>query len=258
VSSNIQEQNHRDLQYVAWGKHHGVLKKIDREFYRQRRIRSDTQSSCCSDSDQFADIRRQHHHIFAHPHQRYGWINLYGGALLIPAHSPLERHGQGRVLRHELYLGHVMQKGETVFYGHTPGGKARLRRLSVRDSFKLLHDTPASATRFSERQATNIRRYQETLASFYAERGREPTREEIMIYAEVEFDELHTIEEVGDIMSLVQAAELPLPAFLTHFQVDFEKLGGEAGKRRTYEFDCQIFTQALADPGARRELELIG
>ncbi|MGH7141421.1 MAG: hypothetical protein ACREGH_02195 [Minisyncoccia bacterium] len=248
-------QNLQDLAFIKWGKKHGVLVKIKCEGEKRRgQNLTGTQSTCCPDSDQFRDISDQHHRIHSHPSGRYGWLNLYGGAALIPAHSPLARRGEGKVLLHQFYLGHIMRKGEPVLYIHAPCGKVRVGHLSVRDTYQLLLDARDEAVRFFEHQAKMIRRYIDTVGLFRAEHQRGPSPGELMLYGKIPYDELCFFEEVSQIRPLAEACELATPNFSTVYQVDYGKLGEEQDRRRTYRFDCEAYAAALNDNEARAEL----
>ena len=232
-----------DLQFITRARQGDVLLDIDPAQYPPE-ARIGNQCVYCADSDQAGDIIAHHGRMMSGISDRSGWVGLYGGALAIPDHSPVN-HGEGRTILEHLYLGHLLGKGGTIIlHSHHLCAMAQLHRLSVVDCFRLVGDSKLTTREFIKGRRAAAQRYDDFREILRRKHGVEPEPARVAMEAELHRKEAFAIARAEALLmlkglTLKFALEKPDPIVVAHFQVDY------GNRKRTYMFDRHAFLNLL-------------
>ena len=223
-----------DLAYLYSLRELGILEDVARHRLPAR-TKGGTQIVSCADSDQFNDIYQRHIHLSGC--SRCAPLNHYGGALVIPSHSPASALGQSELVKDQLFLGYALGKGDVqVHVSHFPCGVAAGYGLSARACLMLLCDARDDALDFFQKRIENIANYLENAAHFD-----HMECEQICLATKLPLREVLAIQRVVRCSSIETLQSIVMPSddtVLSHFHINWEN-----DKRRTYHLNRKRFKE---------------
>ena len=233
-----------ELQFILKARASGVLNDIDPDQYPEN-SHIGHQCMMCADSDQMRDTIKHHERVMESLTSRHGWLGMYGGALLIPAHSPINT-GEGKFILEHFYLGYLLDKGSTIpLFSHGKCGMAQLYDLSVPACLQLLGDSKETTREFFRKRRNAVESIVGVRIDFLKRLQREVSHTELELETKLDRSEVTAIYRAEKLLalkglSLSDVLGRPQPKVVAQYQVDYGTFGGEA-KKRTYFFDRHAF-----------------
>lgn len=218
----------------------GILEDIDSDRLPEL-IRKGTQIVPCADSDYFDDIYQRH--ILLSGCQRCAPLNHYGGALVIPSHSPAASLGQDLLVKEQLFFGYALGKGDVqVHASHFPCGIAFGYGLDARKSLLLLCDAKDDVLAFFNMRLKNIKSYLDAVARLRYTNI--PPTGEICLESKLPPHEVLAIERVIRCSSMDKLRSVVMPPeenFLSHYHVDW------GDRNRSYHLNRNMYRKFVGE-----------